>query len=152
MKINSSQLKYYLWVCLFDHLKMPVPMKAVTLIGFSYFNLIIYFHPDNKFRKLSIKKMKISHTFYFLIFNTMQSWEETNKEMSSIFLKSNIWFYATMGPIIYFIECRYPSRGFAFSRCLNGTFPWRKCSVKALESELRREDLYLLLFSFGLMY
>ena len=24
--------------------------------------------------------------------------------------------------------------GFAFSRCLNGTFPWRKCSVKALVS------------------
>ena len=22
--------------------------------------------------------------------------------------------------------------GFAFSRCLNGTYPWRKCSVKAL--------------------
>ena len=24
--------------------------------------------------------------------------------------------------------------GFAFSRCLNGTFPWRKCSIKALAS------------------
>ena len=34
-------------------------------------------------------------------------------------------------------------------RCLNGTFPWRKWSVKL---KLRREDLYLLLFSFGLMY
>ena len=31
--------------------------------------------------------------------------------------------------------------GFAFSRCLNGTFPWRKYSIKAL-----------LIFSFGLMY
>ena len=26
------------------------------------------------------------------------------------------------------------NRGFTFSRCLNGTFPWRKCSVKALVS------------------
>ena len=24
--------------------------------------------------------------------------------------------------------------GFAFGRCLNGTFPWRKCSIKALVS------------------
>ena len=41
---------------------------------------------------------------------------------------------------------------FVFSRCLNETFPWRKCSIKALVSWHRREDLYLLLFSFGLMY
>ena len=34
-----------------------------------------------------------------------------------------------------------------FSRCLNGTFPWR-----CLVSWLRREDLYFLLFSIGLMY
>ena len=45
------------------------------------------------------------------------------------------------------------NRGFAISRCLNVTFPWRKCSVRALVScWLRGEDLYLLLFSFGLMY
>ena len=42
--------------------------------------------------------------------------------------------------------------GFAFSRSLNRTFPWRTCSVKALVNYLRREDLCLLLFSFGLMY
>ena len=40
----------------------------------------------------------------------------------------------------------------SFSRCLNGTFTWRNCSVKALVSYFRREDLYLLFFSFGLMY
>ena len=34
--------------------------------------------------------------------------------------------------------------GFAFSRCLNGTFPWRKGSSKALVSYLRWEDLYVL--------
>ena len=37
------------------------------------------------------------------------------------------------GPIVYFIEgrsqSRHLNRGFAFSRCLNGTFPWRKCFV-----------------------
>ena len=41
---------------------------------------------------------------------------------------------------------------FAFSRCLNGMFPWRKHSIKALVSSLRRQDLYLLLFSFGVIY
>ena len=39
-------------------------------------------------------------------------------------------------PIIYFIEGRSPSRhkqrGFAVSKCLNGTFSWRKCFIKAL--------------------
>ena len=48
--------------------------------------------------------------------------------------------------------CQDKNEGFAFSRCLNGRFPWRNFSFKALVSELRREDLYLLLFSFGLMY
>ena len=37
---------------------------------------------------------------------------------------------------------------FEFSWCLTGTFYWRKRSVKALESKLRREDLHLSLFSF----
>ena len=41
---------------------------------------------------------------------------------------------------------------FTFSRYLYGIFPWRKCSIKSLVNLLRREDLYLLLFSFGLMY
>ena len=47
--------------------------------------------------------------------------------------------------------CQDINEGFAFSRCLIGTFPERKCSVKALVGLLRREDLYLLLFSFGLI-
>ena len=48
--------------------------------------------------------------------------------------------------------CQDINRDFAFSRCFNETFHWRKYSVNALVSWLRREDLYLLLFSFGLMY
>ena len=59
------------------------------------------------------------------------------------------------GPIVYFIESRSPqdiNGDFALSRCLNGTFPSRKCSIKAVVSQLRREYLYLLLFSFGLIY
>ena len=36
----------------------------------------------------------------------------------------------------------------SFSRCLNETFR----SIKVLVNYLRREDLYLLLFSFGLIY
>ena len=40
----------------------------------------------------------------------------------------------------------------SFSRCLNGTFPWRKSSIKALVIYAKREDLYLLLFLFGLLY
>ena len=30
--------------------------------------------------------------------------------------------------------CQDMNGGFAFSRCLNGTFTWRKCSSKALVS------------------
>ena len=39
---------------------------------------------------------------------------------------------------------------FAFSRLHNRTFPWRKSSI--LVSYLRRDYLYFLIFSFGLMY
>ena len=41
------------------------------------------------------------------------------------------------GPLTYFIEGRSPSRQkwrFSFSRYLNGTFPWRDGSIKALVS------------------
>ena len=49
-------------------------------------------------------------------------------------------------------HCQDINRGLAFNRCLNGTFLCRKWSGKALVSWLRREDLYLLLCSFGLMH
>ena len=41
--------------------------------------------------------------------------------------KSEWYFILSMGPIVYFIECRSLSidinEGFTFSRSLNGTFP-----------------------------
>ena len=44
-------------------------------------------------------------------------------------------------------------RGFVFRRCINWTFPWMKYSVQGfLINQLRRDDFYLLLFSFGLMH
>ena len=45
---------------------------------------------------------------------------------------------STKGPIVHFFgdgslsTCQDINGGFAFSRCLNGTFPWRNCSVKTL--------------------
>ena len=38
------------------------------------------------------------------------------------------------------------NRGIAFSRCLNGIFPGRKCSVKALVSQLRKRRFVLVSF------
>ena len=47
--------------------------------------------------------------------------------------------------------CQYINRGFTFSSCLNGAYHWRKCSVRTLVHKIKREDLYLSLFSFSLM-
>ena len=88
-----------------------------------------FFHPS-----------KLAKLYQNIVFGWKKDVQCTNHER----------FY-TMGPIIYFIG------GWSLSRhkrrfCIYGKFPGRNFSVKDLASKLRREDLYLLIFSFRLMY
>ena len=105
-----------------------------------------------EFRQICNILVLLNKAFSFLTIHFGEKMERAGKKFCA---KKYIWSY-NFRPQSYIISSKADlrqeiKRDFEFSRYHNGTFYWRKCFVKTLVIYLRTEDLYLLLFSFGLM-